>query len=329
MISSIFRRPGRVAWGSLALGLLVGGCASPVPDPGSPPLPSLPLLLGSNERVTELLDGTVIGHEIVAVGEGGTILRSGNSGQAWEKCEAVTNSTLTGVSFAPDRRHGWAVGDDAAILATTDAGRTWQQQRDGNQIGESLLDVHAIDERHVIAVGLDGLYLETADGGATWTRRQLFDRNSHLHRISQAGNGFLYLAGEHGTLARSADGGITWTGLAFPTDKNLYGVLPIGAHSLLAYGGDPAGRIFRSDDDGRSWTALTIGKLLLLKTGFVRQDGTILLAGSGFYLSRDGGLTFERRKLTPYEVNLLELLEAPDRTLVAFGPDGPVVLPAR
>jgi LPS export ABC transporter protein LptC len=51
-----------------------------------------------------LLDGAVVGSDIVAVGERGTILRSADSGRSWVAAAVPTRTTLTGVSFAPDGR---------------------------------------------------------------------------------------------------------------------------------------------------------------------------------------------------------------------------------
>src|SRR3954469_25676795 len=48
-----------------------------------------------------LLDGAVVGGDVIAVGERGTILRSTDNAQTWQSTSRVTNATLTAVSFAP------------------------------------------------------------------------------------------------------------------------------------------------------------------------------------------------------------------------------------
>jgi photosystem II stability/assembly factor-like uncharacterized protein len=69
-----------------------------------------------------LLDGTVAGRAIVVVGERGAIFRSADNALTWQAAVSRETATLTGVAFAPDGTHGWAVGHDALILTTSDAG---------------------------------------------------------------------------------------------------------------------------------------------------------------------------------------------------------------
>ena len=47
-----------------------------------------------------LLDASLNGHVIIAVGERGAIIRSADSGETWEAIVSPTDATLTGVSFA-------------------------------------------------------------------------------------------------------------------------------------------------------------------------------------------------------------------------------------
>jgi photosystem II stability/assembly factor-like uncharacterized protein len=119
-----------------------------------------------------LLDGALAGTEVVAVGERGTILRSSDNAQTWDSIAPVTGATLTGVAFAADGKHGWAVGHDALVLGTSDAGRTWTRQWQGPNLSDSFLDVVAISPSDVIAVGAYGLYLRSTDGGQTWARTE-------------------------------------------------------------------------------------------------------------------------------------------------------------
>ena len=47
------------------------------------------------------------------------------SAKDWEYQKSGTTSNLTAVSFA-DNNHGWAVGENGAILATSDGGLNWK-----------------------------------------------------------------------------------------------------------------------------------------------------------------------------------------------------------
>lgn len=273
-----------------------------------------------------LLDGVAAGPNLVVVGERGSILHSPDRGHSWQSASCPVATTLTGVTFSGGSSHGWVVGHDAVILATSDAGLTWQKQWQGANLQDSFLDVLAIDAQHVIAVGAYGLFAATDDGGKTWVRRKIIDEDYHLNRITRGPGGTLYLAGEHGTLLRSGNAGATWEHIDAPYDGSFYGILPLDARTLVAYG--LRGRIFRSEDDGATWTPVANDQRVLLATALRLADGHIVFAGQsrGWFISRDGG-----RTVTPWTAPSIaavaELLELPDGSLLALGEAGVVALP--
>jgi photosystem II stability/assembly factor-like uncharacterized protein len=278
-----------------------------------------------------LLDGAAVDRAVVAVGERGTILVSPDSAGTWQRINAPTRATLTGISFAPvppprPVQRGWAVGHDAVILATTDAGRTWAKQYQGENLQDSFLDVLAVDEQRVIAVGAYGLYLSTADGGRTWTRRKIRDEDAHLNRISRGPGGTLYLAGESGTLLRSTDDGATWGEIRAPYAGSFYGIMALDRRTLLAHG--LRGHLFRSIDDGASWQAIASPQPVLLAAGLQLKSNHLLLAGQArtLLVSRDYGKTFAAVP-SALTTGVAELLELADGRLLVLGEAGATVLP--
>jgi photosystem II stability/assembly factor-like uncharacterized protein len=271
---------------------------------------------------TLLLDAALAGPVVVVVGERGTILRSTDNSGSWQAENSHSIATLTGVSFA-DAQHGWAVGHDALILATPDGGTTWTKQWQGENLSDSFLDVLALDARHIIAVGAYGLFVSTTDGGRTWARRKIEADDYHLNRITRGPTGTLYLAGEHGTLLRSRDGGVTWAGIPTEYEGSFYGLLPLDAHTLIAYG--LRGRVFRSTNDGETWTAIETNETALLATAVTFNGGTLALAGSvrGILVSTDAGVTFGRGTFGP-STAIAELLVLPDGALLSVGEAGAI-----
>jgi photosystem II stability/assembly factor-like uncharacterized protein len=267
-----------------------------------------------------LLDGTPAGNAIIAVGERGTVVRSTDRGTTWQNINTPTRTTLTGVSFAPDGRHGWAVGHDALILGSSDGGVTWTRQYQGENVQDSFLDIVAIDASHAIAVGAYGLFVSTTDGGRTWERRPSVAGDFHLNRITRGPTGTLYLAGESGTLLRSSDGGRTWTGIRTPYEGSFYGVTPLGASALLAYG--LRGHLYRSADDGAHWAPVAVPEPVMLATAatagsmtwFAGQARTLLVSG-------DAGSTVTKAPEPPATAIAELLLVAPD-LLLGFGEAG-------
>ena len=213
---------------SLTLALLLAAlCASssPAADPAT--------LLAAR---TLLLDAQTTGRSIVAVGAGGNILLSSDSGRTWQLAPTPTRATLTGVCF-PDGQHGWAVGHDAIILHSVDGGRTWAMQYQGPDLQVSFLDVCFLDEQTGFVAGAYGQFLATTDGGRTWTRRRIIEEDFFLNRISLGPTGTLYVAGEHGTLLRSRDRGVD-VGADPPrrTMAHFMAFFPSAPKTLLAHG---------------------------------------------------------------------------------------------
>jgi photosystem II stability/assembly factor-like uncharacterized protein len=275
---------------------------------------------------TLLLDAQVFGQTVVAVGAGGHILRSTDSGHTWQLAQTPTLATLTGV-HSPDGQHGWAVGHDAIILHSEDGGLTWTTQYQGPDLQVSFLDVCFLDVQTGFVAGAYGQFLATTDGGRTWTPRRVIEEDYFLNRITAGPTGTLYLAGEHGTLLRSTDRGVSWAPIRTPYDGSFYGILPLGPKTLLAHG--LRGRIYRSEDDGDTWQLAPNEQRGLLATAVHLKSGVIIMAGQSrlFAVSRDEG-----RNFTPWAPGLTtgvaELVEAPDGTLLAVGEEGVTPLPA-
>lgn len=257
----------------------------------------------------------------VAVGQFGNVVVSRDQGRTWQQIIVPTRSMLTGVSF-PDARHGWAVGHDGVILATTDGGQTWSRQDDGTDDQTIYLDVLFLDKQTGFAVGAYGKFVATEDGGKTWTARPPIDEDLHFNRLTANATGSLFLAGESGTALTSADQGHTWQRLDVPYEGSLYGLLPVDGSRLLAYG--LRSHIFRSDDAGTSWQPLESDPKVLIMAGLRLSSGAIALAGQGghFFVSRDGGRSF--RHWTPDKLNksVSSLAETDDGALIAVGEGG-------
>jgi photosystem II stability/assembly factor-like uncharacterized protein len=282
---------------------------------------------------TLLLGAAACGDAIVAVGERGTLVRSTDNARSWQELPRPVRATLTAISFAPTERQpastasapGWAVGHDAVILGSTDGGRTWAKQYQGETLDDSFLDVLAFDARRVIAVGEFGLYVESADAGQTWKRRKVSPEDGRLNRISRGPTGTLYLAGEHGILLRSGDHGATWTALAAPARGSFYGVLALDRRTLVAYG--LLDHVYRSVDDGASWQPIATPQQVLLATALQLKSNTLVLAGAArtIRISRDYGKTFAPLDGAPATA-IAALLELPGGGILALGEAGATVI---
>ncbi|GIZ12106.1 hypothetical protein NCCP436_15220 [Pseudomonas sp. NCCP-436] len=273
-----------------------------------------------------LLDVVDTGERLVTVGDRGHILYSEDQGQSWLQARVPSRQMLTSLFFV-DARHGWAVGHDAQILATTDGGETWVKQFDDLEREAPLLDIWFKDADHGFAVGAYGALLETLDGGKTWddVSDRLDNEDAyHLNGIAAVKDSGLFIVGEMGVMFRSADWGESWEKIAEPPyEGSLFGVMGTDQSGvLLAYG--LRGHLFRSSDFGDSWQQIRLenpgnGPLEFGLSGAVLlADGSIVVVGHGGTVlkSDDGGRSFS-------------LFNRPDRlslAAVAAGDKGQLVL---
>lgn len=192
-----------------------------------------------------LLDVTATAEHAFAVGQHGVILRS-SDGKRWEQRPSPVSVMLTRVNFT-DGNNGWALGYDATILRSRDAGDSWTLAHFDPQ-ARALFDLLFLDQDHGIAVGAYGTMLVTRDGGESWTEQDsaLGDIGMHLNSIIRLGDGSLFIAGERGMLARSEDAGETWQVLDGPYGGSAFGALPLGERGVVIYG--MRGNVFMAQD---------------------------------------------------------------------------------
>ena len=266
------------------------------------------------------LDGAAVDDHLVVVGERGHILVSHDAGTSWTQGEAPTQVTLTGVDLY-DAERGWAVGHDAVILRTRDAGLTWQGVFSAPEKEQPLFDVLFLSAEHGFAVGAYGLFLETRDGGDTWKSRDMGAGDRHLNQISAASPSRLYIAAEAGHVYRSDDGGQSWLALSSPYEGSFFGTLPVDAQRLYLYG--LRGHLFYSADAGASWRALASHTRSLLTNGLRTGSNEVVFTGmDGVLLAGDasGGA------LTPMQradrLGIAGALSAGGGALVIYGEFG-------
>jgi photosystem II stability/assembly factor-like uncharacterized protein len=235
------------------------------------------------------------------------VLVSDDGGRSFRQQPAPTRATLTAVYFL-DREHGVAVGHDEVILHTSDGGDHWSRVQFAPQTQQPLLGVWFGADAHGFAVGAYSSVFASRDGGTTWAAQTFAPERAqpqlagagdsdenvsqpHLYALAAGPGARLYIAGEAGHLYRSDDAGSSWRELGSPYEGSFFGLVPLAADSLIAFG--LRGHVFRSDDGGARWTALASHTDALLSGATRLKDGTVLIAGlSGVVLVSHDARTF-------------------------------------
>ena len=282
------------------------------------------VLTQSGEHAT-LLDVTMAGSRVVAVGERGLIVYSDDQGRTWRQASVPTSVSLTQVRFATPLA-GWAVGHSGVVLHTSDGGQTWTRQLDGRAAAQIALDAAQADAQHApsaetqraltdahrlvtdgpdkpflnllfesdktgYVVGAYGLIFKTEDGGATWKSWMGHvdnPRGMHIYGIAEQGN-TIYMAGEQGLFLRSTDHGNKFTRIETPY-KGTYFTMTLLPGGEIILGG-MKGNAYRSADLGRSFTKVQVPVPVSFSAATEMSDGTIVFANQGGMLlaSQDKG----------------------------------------
>ena len=198
-----------------------------------------------------------------AVGAGGTILRTTDSGTNWINQSSGTSLHLNDVCF-PDENNGWIVGfgndwgptDSSIILHTTDGGISWLQQT--TFVGTILLDLCFADANNGWAVGAeysgdgDGVILRTTDGGVNWVTSIIQPMTGYFHSVYFIDSNTGWACGSNdGLIVKTTNGGISWFNQLYSSYKGYRYIYFSDENNGWALSGD---ELIHSTDGGNTWT---------------------------------------------------------------------------
>lgn len=219
-------------------------------------------------------------------------------------------SALTAVATAGSRLV--AVGRRGVILASADAGKSWQQMP--SPVSSDLTAVHFPDAEHGWAVGHDAVVLKTSDGGKTWERK--LDGRAALALLSAA----------YGPQGKAPDNAIAQDIERAGGQSATPGVLPYPllsvwfANANEGFVAGAFGLLLRTADGGASWTPW-IERAANTKMNHIYaicgEAGKVYLAGEQGFLRRlDAGADAFAAMESPYQGSFFGMLVDQDRLLV-------------
>ncbi len=300
----------------------------------------------------------IAGPRLVAVGERGRILLSGDAGRSWRQAPAPVSTNLVTVKFATPLL-GWATGQMGVILKTEDGGENWKLVMDGFQAANLMLaeaksaapakpagsddgtaqtplqaaqllvsfgasnpflSLVVLSPGHILAFGAFGLALESLDAGATWRGIGLRVQDTQgLHIYGALDTGdTLVLVGEGGLVLHGPADGTLTAGTS-PYQGSLFGLVIASAGNAIAYG--LQGTVLRSPDLGATWQSLPPVSANAVLCGEVLQGGRIVLgdASGNLLVSDNAGATFTT---IPGTLPVTALAQAQDGVLILGSPAG-------
>ena len=231
---------------------------------------------------------------LIAVAMSCAQLRS-DRGWVWQNPLPQGNA-LYSIHFASDKLNGFAVGDDHAILRTTDGGFTWENET--SPVDTTLSSVFVRSDRSTIIVGARGTILSTDDAGKKW---RLVDAGSrdHLYGITFVGPAFTtgWAVGSYGHLLKTTDGGETWRQQLTGSDEHLLKVSALRERDIAVAAAN--GIVFVSGDGGDTWhSSKPCGGSAVSSVSYISGD-RIVAAGFGgcIAVSGDSGSTWQRSRV--------------------------------
>jgi len=196
----------------------------------------------------------VDGQTMVATPNDRSVSRTTDGGQSWQNTfPSESREFVRGLHALPDGRV-WVAGDVRSILASSDAGLTYEDQIPGTRKDAFFIEFADFD--HGWAVCTDEV-LKTTDGGNHW---QLVSPLVEPGQYEHINDGLaisadeLWLAGEE-SIIKTTDGGVSWQEVFNPGTDQFTSLATTEA-AMFATNND--GKIYRSTDNGVNWAAAEV-----------------------------------------------------------------------
>jgi photosystem II stability/assembly factor-like uncharacterized protein len=212
----------------------------------------------------------------VAVGHGGTLLRTEDGGQHWSSIETPANgdSLLGVIALGDGRMAAW--GAFGLYLRSSDNGVSWQRLPvlDGD-FDRHISQVIVLANGDCLMVGESGTLARSRDHGETWQAMDSPYAGS-LFGALQLQNGALLIYGMRGNVWLSSDDGQTWARRDTATTFAFNGALQLKSGRVLVLGN--SGLLLASDDQGQTFKTLPSTHTSLAKA-LQLADGQLLAVG--------------------------------------------------
>lgn len=227
----------------------------------------------------------------IAVGDFGTIIRTTDSGETWEKVNYSSKNDLHSLHFATNNTI-WACGAANTLLRSTDAGLSWSSVSTG-QSNYLLIEIFFTDPNHGwVLSNYDGVVLRTSDGGVTWQSSSSGSFNAN--DIYFTSNTVGWFVGCSGTVKKTTDGGVTWSSISIPNAttscfQDIVFTTPSNGY-VVDYN-----KIHLTTDGGNTWS--TINNLPsyvsdISSISFINSSVGYFTSSVGIFSTTNGGTTW-------------------------------------
>jgi photosystem II stability/assembly factor-like uncharacterized protein len=185
-----------------------------------------------------------------AVGRGGKVIKTENSGNDWSIQTSATSNHLQSIA-SKDSQTAIAIGDLGTIMTTSDGGNTWQlSTAELRDFGDQLLRVYFDPLGEAWITGSMGTVLHSADNGQSWTMRHE-EEDLAWNSVTRTADGTVWIVGEFGQAKYSKDAGETWEIADLGLESSLMDITFSDDMNGVAVG--LTGTIIVTFDGGQTW----------------------------------------------------------------------------
>jgi photosystem II stability/assembly factor-like uncharacterized protein len=235
------------------------------------------------------------GNDLIMGGQGGTIIRSSNSGNNW-----ISNTFFTGsfseLSF-PNSGTGYVISKDNYIK-TTNGGLNWIVDSIPNTYhpNTSMKTVKFFNSNTGYILK-DSIY-KTTNGGQSWNRINFgTNRNNPVISFIDESTGFAitisnnYPNPSYAYLEKTTNGGTTWHETQYTTNPNIYKMHFFDENTGYAYQQYTPNVLKKTTNGGVNW--VDNGLVTdFSKMFFINSSKGFLYGNRGLFLTTNGGLNF-------------------------------------
>jgi hypothetical protein len=226
-------------------------------------------------------DGTLFACAVSA-----RLFMSKDDGRTWTKVDGI-DSYSTGITAMPG---GTLFHVGRGVQMSTDGAATWTDRSSGIVNDDMKAIVVQSDASLLAASWNDGVY-RTTDDGASW--QLIADSPIRVSRLFVASSGTVW-ASTNGQTSFSTDLGDTWTPATGAPGGTIGGFCETPAGTLYAASEWGQGGLYRSTDDGVSWTEISGASGYSERNDLAcSSSGELSCAdGGGVQTSKDNGDTW-------------------------------------
>jgi len=230
-----------------------------------------------------------------AIGTGGLVIKTSNSGEFWEK-QIGTIQDYSDIFFTNEST-GYVTGKGGYMIKTTDAGMSWNQIDLNTTFG--LNKVFFVNLNTGYVCGDSGLVKKTTNAGENWTDLFTPTNDTSILTMYFINQNSGFLASDNGSIYKTLNGGINWFRVFTLTGTGTPVIYDFDFLDTSRGVAAASNRILLTANSGNNWNVITSNGFSLLTADYLDSLNLIL----GGYSSRlikstNGGLNWFNLNIT-------------------------------